>query len=359
MSSEIIHFISSASQSQDANNIQRELAVTNGRIFLIIDDVFERIEMPESYQIIINNYTHIQFHCGEIGKTINQAQNLWSWLSSNRVEKSDFLWFIGGGSLSDLGGFCSSTFKRGIPFGFIPTTLLAMVDASIGGKNGINFNEIKNSIGTFQHPQKILVDPTWLNTLPEDEMLNGWMELCKHGLISDVHLWNDLTQFNLKADPLHFGDLIERGISVKRHVVEKDFLDRGERKKLNFGHTVGHAIESLSIAQGEHIGHGIAIGWGMVVALEWSSQEQNLKQDHPLRQAQSKLRKILMDEAIDHSFQRVKSFETNDLWSFMVHDKKNSNSQVLEVKLLEIGHAEWDQPMDFESFRRAWEKAFY
>ena len=357
MPKEKVHFISS-DPAQELHDVQDALKSHGSRIFVVIDDVFNHLPKPSSFTFFIENNKNLKLSCGENGKTLVQAQILWSWLSENSVEKTDFVWFIGGGTLCDLGGFCSSTFKRGIPFGFIPTTLLAMVDASIGGKNGINFNQIKNNIGTFQHPHKVVIEPRWLETLPEYELFNGWMELCKHGLIGDATLWDELINIQPKPGQWDFTELISKGIAVKSQVVERDFLDHGERKKLNFGHTVGHAIESMSLKYGHRIGHGIAIGWGMIVALEWSMSDRNLPHDHPMKQAQSWLRKILVSDGVANDLEHIKEFEMGELWAFMAHDKKNSNHHVLDVKLLDIGKAKWDEPLDFESFQKAWKKAF-
>ena len=199
---------------------------------------------------------------GEENKVLEICYQVWSALLEYEIGRHDLIINLGGGLVSDMGGFIASVYKRGIPFVHIPTSLMAMVDASIGGKNGVDLNGIKNCIGTINDPTAIFVDPAFLSTLPAEEIFNGFAEMLKHALITDVDYWNALKSLKTEEELITLSNLI-RSIEIKKNIVNADPLESGVRKKLNFGHTLGHALESYFLTQ-KPIAHGHAVALGMI-----------------------------------------------------------------------------------------------
>jgi len=249
------------------------LAVKPGKIFIFVDENTRSHCLP-----LIRNLVSFQgeFHIldtrsGESAKTMDTVIHLWSELTRCHAERSSVLINLGGGVLTDTGGFAASTFKRGIRFINVPTSLIGQVDAAIGGKTGVNFNGIKNLAGTFALPEAVFIYPEFLNTLEPIHILSGFAEMLKYGLIADFSLWNKLIKMkpeelkkkNIKASSWEEG--IIRCLKIKNSIVTKDFTDNSYRKILNFGHTIGHAIEAhRSVDKGREISHGHAIAIGMI-----------------------------------------------------------------------------------------------
>lgn len=203
---------------------------------------------------------------GENAKDLQTCESIYKWLQSAGAMRNALLINVGGGALCDVGGFCAATYQRGIAFWNIPTTLLAMVDASVGGKNGINLGHHKNYIGTFQKAEHIFVSPHWLSSLPDSELLSGWAEVIKHGIIAGgKHFHQILKAIPSTKDQQTWLGLIEWNIKTKSRIVESDFTEAAERKLLNLGHTIGHAIESWSRDAGKPLPHGNAVAWGLVI----------------------------------------------------------------------------------------------
>jgi len=223
----------------------------------------------------------IEIPSGEINKTMATCESIWQRMMEHRLDRHSLVINLGGGVIGDMGGFCAATFKRGMAFIQIPTTLLAQVDASIGGKLGIDFNQVKNAIGLFQNPQGVFIDPAFLKTLPYKELRSGFAEIIKHGLIADASLWNDLAVvediygFDMK-------DLIYRSLLVKQNIVEQDPFEKDVRKVLNFGHTIGHALESVALNSNKPLLHGEAIAIGMICEA-WLSQKEKDLSDSALK----------------------------------------------------------------------------
>ncbi|MDQ3050478.1 MAG: 3-dehydroquinate synthase [Bacteroidota bacterium] len=227
---------------------------------------------------LINDYLHGVFHeiiigTGELQKNLKSCETAWDQLLKAGADRDALVINLGGGMISDLGGFVASTYKRGIRFINIPTSLLGMVDASAGGKTGVDLNHYKNMIGTFSFPEKVIIDPVFLNTLPEKEWKNGMAEMLKHGLIADTEIWSslkdqvkensgDVINATLKKSII---SILEKAVSVKATIVAADPFEKKERLYLNFGHTIGHALETFSLAH-DHIplSHGEAIATGMI-----------------------------------------------------------------------------------------------
>jgi 3-dehydroquinate synthase len=267
---------------------------------------------------------------GEQHKTLRSAQKIWEFLSKNEAGRKSLMINLGGGMLTDLGGFAASTFKRGIDFINIPTTLLAQVDASVGGKTGINFNGLKNEVGTFREPKAVFIDVHFLKTLDKQNMVSGYAEMIKHGLIKSPEHLEELKTVDLQnIDYQKLEKAINHSVEIKKYFVESDPEEQNLRKGLNFGHTAGHAFESLSLQQKRPVLHGYAVAYGLVTELFLSRKKMGL----PERDFQSVtqwIKKIYGKFAFDE-----KDFET--LYARMVHDKKNAEGQIYFTLIPEIG----------------------
>ncbi len=214
--------------------------------------------------------TVITVKSGDVNKNIDTLADLWKKLSAMEATRNTLVINLGGGVVSDMGGFAAATFKRGMRCINIPTTLLAAVDASVGGKTGINFNGLKNQIGAFSEPEAAIISTVFFNTLPQQEILSGYAEMLKHGLLENSEVLGKLLASSPVyplLDPTRLLPLIEESVLVKSRIVENDITEAGIRKALNLGHTVGHAFESYSYERKSPIPHGYAVAWGLVVEL--------------------------------------------------------------------------------------------
>ncbi len=267
---------------------------------------------------------------GETHKNIDTCLQLWNELSQKGADRKSLMINLGGGAVTDLGGFVACTFKRGIEFINIPTSLLAMVDASVGGKNGVDLGPIKNQIGVIKDPYSVFIDTIFLKTLPGAEITSGFAEMLKHGLITSEDYWDRIQEFDLTR-PVEACELIWESVGIKDNVVTVDPLEYGLRKMLNYGHTLGHAIESyfLESSEKETLLHGEAIAVGMILATYISSELVAFPKE--------KLRKVT--ETIFSHFPKI-SFNKEDINAITMllkYDKKNSNGKVYFVLLKDIG----------------------
>ena len=285
----------------------------------------------------------ITVRAGEAFKTISSCVQVWESLSDLGCDRKSLLLNLGGGVVTDLGGFVASTFKRGIDFINIPTTLLAMVDASIGGKTGVDLGALKNQVGVIEQPQMVLVFPVFLNTLEARQTVSGYAEMLNHGLISDSAYWRALATEGGFTTPKQ----IQTSIRIKGQVVTEDPLEKGVRKTLNFGHTLGHAIESyfLEAPNGTSLLHGEAIAIGMIL-------------EGYLSNALTGLSRLELDEIkrvfLQH-FKR-KTITTKDqqiIIDLLKHDKKNTHGDINFVLLNSIGNAVMDVTVPTELFKEA------
>lgn len=209
------------------------------------------------------DWATIQIHSGEQQKNISTCQQIWREMMEAGADRKALTINLGGGVIGDMGGFCASTFKRGMDFLQIPTTLLSQVDASIGGKLGIDFMQVKNSIGLFRDPRTVLIDPTFLQTLPLAEIRSGFAEIIKHSLIADIGQWQELRRIK-KLTSVDWAAIITPSLQIKKKIVEEDPYEKGLRKALNFGHTIGHAVEGHALETDRPLLHGEAIAIGMI-----------------------------------------------------------------------------------------------
>ena len=207
----------------------------------------------------------IQITSGEEHKNLEGCNQVWTKLTASKADRRALLINLGGGVIGDLGGFTAACYKRGIPFINIPTTLLAMVDASVGGKTGVDFANYKNQIGVFAEPEAVIVDTAFLETLEERQLLSGFAEVIKHYLIADATAFAELCNSKAHISTMPWEDLVRTNIAIKQHIVEQDPKESGARKALNFGHTIGHAVESYFLQQpAQTLLHGEAVAIGMI-----------------------------------------------------------------------------------------------
>lgn len=278
---------------------------------------------------------------GEENKNYNSLSYLTEEMTNMGMDRGSLIINLGGGVICDMGGLAASLFKRGIDFINIPTTLLAMVDASIGGKVGINQNNFKNQVGLFAHPKAVLVSPQFLKSLDNEVLVEGLVEACKHGLVYDQKYWNELTkQFpgSLSAESPYLEKAIVKSVQIKNEIVAKDFKEGGTRKILNFGHTLGHALEKLALDNDNvPISHGHAIAIGIIGEAYLS----NLK----TRLSDKSLSKIA-DFFIPLFKPYLISKKTKELlYACVLQDKKNLGSKTNFTLLNSIGSATINQPV--------------
>jgi 3-dehydroquinate synthase len=290
----------------------------------------------------------IEFEAGEANKNIDTCVEVWKVLTELGADRKSLIVNLGGGVVTDLGGFVASTFKRGVDFVNIPTTLLAMVDASVGGKNGVDLGNLKNQIGVINVPLMVLVDSSYLVTLPKNEMRSGLAEMLKHGLIFDKMEWEKF--LNLKdIDFADFDAFIHRSVAIKNAIVMQDPTEKNIRKALNFGHTLGHAIESYFLENENKttLLHGEAIAAGMILE-SYISWQKNLISKDEYNQIKNTIKSIFEDIV----------FEENDLFpiqELLIHDKKNEYGNIQFALLDSIGKIKINQEVENELISRAFD----
>lgn len=231
---------------------------------VVLTDTNTRKHCYPLLRSLLPKHSLISISAGEIHKNIRTCEQIWDKMTSLQLDRHALLINLGGGVIGDMGGFCAATYKRGIDFVQIPTTLLAQVDASVGGKLGIDFQGFKNHLGVFTMPKKVLIDATFLRTLPYIELRSGFAEVVKHCLIADAQKWDEVRQHELSEQ--NWEDLITHSVAIKSKVVAQDPTEKGLRKILNFGHTLGHAVETYFLDKPKlKLLHGEAIAAGMVM----------------------------------------------------------------------------------------------
>lgn len=318
------------------NELEKELLTaieskSYDKLFVLTDEHTARYCLPALSNLLTKQQAiSITISAGDTNKNIEALAFVWNELSNKGASRHSLLINLGGGMVTDLGGFAAATFKRGMRYINIPTTLLAMVDASVGGKTGINFNGLKNEVGVFAPASHVLIETEFLRTLDSENFFSGYAEMLKHGLISDVAHWAELLNFpteHLDYDQLKL--LVGKSVHIKEEIVEKDPFEQGIRKALNLGHTVGHAFESLSFEENRPVLHGYAVAWGTVCELYLSS----MKCGFPTNRLHQTVRFI--KENYGTFIIDCKVYE--QLYAYMLHDKKNNNGVINFTLLKEIG----------------------
>lgn len=282
---------------------------------------------------------------GDEHKNLDSLSWVWEKLGEYGATRKSLVINIGGGMVTDLGGFAASTFKRGLRFINIPTTLLAMVDASVGGKTGINFNGLKNEIGVFSDADYVILDTVFLKTLDSENICSGYAEMLKHGLISNDEMWRELVTFDiLNPDLDKLRNMVADSVKVKQRIVEEDPHEHGIRKALNVGHTIGHAFESFALKR-KPILHGYAVAYGMVCELYLSAR----KAGFPTEKLHATVRYI-----IEHyGKMQITCNDYDELIELMTHDKKNTADTINFTLLAEIGDIRINQTATKEEIAEA------
>ena len=289
-------------------------------------------------------YEIIEIEPGEELKNLETATQLWEILTEFGTDRKALMINLGGGVITDMGGFVASTYKRGIPFINIPTTLLGMCDASIGGKTGIDHQFLKNIIGTFAEPEQIFVFPKFLNTLPFEELRSGFAEMLKHGLITDEKHWNDLISIQ-DLSPESIFPFIETSMKIKLNVVEQDFTEQNIRKTLNFGHTIGHAIESLFLLKETPIMHGEAVAMGMICETRISFLNDLISEETS--------NTIILNLGKFYPQIDISDFSLEDILNLMKNDKKNSHGNINFSLLNGIGNSTFNCSVSIENIKNS------
>ena len=291
-----------------------------------VPQILHELEISPETQILV-------IPAGESSKDITQMMRLWEELKDHGADRRSLILNIGGGVVTDLGGFLASTYMRGIPFMQVPTTLLAMVDAAIGGKNGIDYLGFKNLIGTITQPAAIFLQPSLLETLPQDELLSGFAEMLKHGIIADASHFDALSQLT-EVTPKSIAPYISRSAEIKVNVVGQDPYETGIRKILNFGHTMGHALESCFLKENNPIPHGFAVAAGMIMETTLSLWQKTCDQ----------LTANRIINSIDRHFDRIdlSQLQPEDLLPYLKADKKNVSQNITYCPLHQIGKVSTD-----------------
>ena len=319
-------------------------------LFVLVDETTDRLCLPvvagfecmkPAHRIVIKDTdTH---------KTLDSVSHVWSELQRLGATRHSLMINLGGGMVTDLGGFAASTFKRGIQYINIPTTLLSMVDASVGGKTGINFGGLKNEIGVFNNASSVILDTTFLRTMDHENLLSGYAEMLKHGLISNDKMWSELLNFeigNVKLQTSNFklGQMVAESVAVKQRIVTEDPTEQGIRKALNLGHTAGHAFESMALER-KPILHGYAVAYGLIVELYLCCVKLGFPQD--------KMRQTVSFIKEHYGRMAITCDDYPHLIALMHHDKKNTGHDINFTLLGDIGDIRINQTASEEDIKDA------
>ncbi|MCP4459143.1 MAG: 3-dehydroquinate synthase [Cytophagales bacterium] len=331
---EYLHF----STSPDRTLIEVTEKLSPDLVAILVDEhtkerCFSNLNIPPVQLIEISS--------GEKNKTFTTCEKIWEQMTELGMSRKSLLINLGGGVIGDMGGFVASTFKRGIQFINIPTTLLSMVDASIGGKLGIDFQGLKNHIGLFSDPAAVIISPQFLQTLPREELKSGFAEVLKHALIADLDYWETVKQIDLPN--ANWDEIIKKSIVIKAAVVSNDPYENGKRKILNFGHSFGHAIETHFLETEQPLSHGEAVAVGMVLEAHISF-EKKLLPEHKLKE---------IEEVIRQYFDLPDLPNLEVLLPLIRQDKKNKNNALNFSLLNGIGDCKYDVEVDLHSLTSA------
>lgn len=321
-------------------------------VFVLVDSNTAKFVLPilSNQSKVVSQAKIITVPSGDVNKTIAALQTIWKGLSTEGASRKSVIINVGGGVITDIGGFAATTFKRGIRFVNLPTTLLGAVDAAVGGKTGINFNGLKNEIGAFSDAEAVIISTTFFNTLPDQQLLSGYAEMLKHGLLDNpatlaALMKHDVTHGTAASDRLL--QLIQQSVQVKQAIVSSDPHETGMRKALNLGHTVGHAFESFAMNDRvSPIPHGYAVAWGLVVELILSHMRLGFPAE-TLHQFAAYVKE-------HYGYFDVECKDYPVLISLMRHDKKNDTQQDINFTLLrDVGRIEINQTASEDDIKAA------
>ena len=335
-----------------SGNLERDLVnaiseCEHDRIFVLTDETTQQLCWPKIKNFkALKNSTPIIIKATDTHKNLNTLSQVWQALSNGGATRHSLMINLGGGMVTDLGGFAASTFKRGIDFINIPTTLLAMVDASVGGKTGINFGGLKNEIGVFSDSRFVIINTQFLDTLDHDNICSGYAEMLKHGLISDERTWAELVTFDLDTPDLsQLQRMVAESIKVKERIVEADPHEHGIRKALNLGHTMGHAFESFAMRRGTPILHGYAVAYGLISELYMSARKTAFPTDR-MHQTVRFIRE-------NYGTFNITCDDYPTLIELMHHDKKNTSGIINFTLLGNVGDIRINQTANEEEIKEA------
>ena len=335
-----------------SGNLERDLVnaiseCEHDRIFVLTDETTQQLCWPKIKNFkALKNSTPIIIKATDTHKNLDTLSQVWQALSNGGATRHSLMINLGGGMVTDLGGFAASTFKRGIDFINIPTTLLAMVDASVGGKTGINFGGLKNEIGVFSDSRFVIINTQFLDTLDHDNICSGYAEMLKHGLISDERTCAELVTFDLDTPDLsQLQHMVAESIKVKERIVEADPHEHGIRKALNLGHTMGHAFESFAMRRGTPILHGYAVAYGLVSELYMSARKTAFPTDR-MHQTVRFIRE-------NYGTINITCDDYPTLIELMHHDKKNTSGIINFTLLGNVGDIRINQTANEEEIKEA------
>ena len=314
-----------------SSHLNRYLSKNNySKICILVDENTHSNCLKKIEGDINFDYDIFKIGSGEEEKNLATCSKVWNFLTENLYDRKSLIINLGGGVICDMGGFVASTFKRGVDFINIPTTLLAQVDASVGGKLGIDFNRYKNQIGIFKIPNLIIVDTKFLSSLTEREMSSGYAEVIKHCLIKDTKKFKEITKINWKDN--NWEEIVRHSILIKSEVVENDLTEKGLRKVLNFGHTIGHAIETTYLEKKNKFLHGESIAIGMICE-SYISFHKKMLSENELNTISGYILSVFKSNKIEYHEEILKNAK---------HDKKNFNKKIMISLLEEIGKCNFD-----------------
>jgi 3-dehydroquinate synthase len=323
-------------------------ACPHDKLFVLVDETTEQVCLPVVAGFdCMKQAQRIVIGATDSNKTLDSLSHVWQELQQKGATRHSLMVNLGGGMVTDLGGFAASTFKRGIAYINVPTTLLSMVDASVGGKTGINFGGLKNEIGVFNNARCVILDTTFLKTMDEENILSGYAEMLKHGLISNEQMWAELLNFSLEMRDESLETLqrmVAESVAVKQRIVTEDPTEHGIRKALNLGHTAGHAFESLALER-KPILHGYAVAYGLVVELYLCCVKTGFPQD--------KMRQTVNFIKEHYGKMTITCDDYPKLIELMHHDKKNVGSDINFTLLGHIGDIRINQTATEEEIKEA------
>ncbi len=319
-----------------AEDLQKILAEkTYSSVFVLTDTESQKYCFPQIIDVL-PEYKIMEIKSGDENKNINTLTDIWTQMSNNGATRRSLMINLGGGMITDLGGFAASTFKRGIDYINIPTTLLGAIDAAVGGKTGINFLGLKNEIGVINPAGYVLIDSNFFKTLDRKNFLSGYAEMLKHALISSEEDLEETLRFNLtEIDYKALSELIKRSVKIKETIVAQDPDEQNIRKALNFGHTIGHAFESFSHETKQPILHGYAIAYGMISELYLSYKKTGFPRE--------KLKEICRLITEIYGAFDISCKDYPRLYEWMTHDKKNISAAINFTLLQDVGNIKINQ----------------
>jgi 3-dehydroquinate synthase len=328
-----------------AESLKSFLSTLNySKVFVIVDHNTKKFCYP-AVKEVLPKHKLVVIPAGEPFKVLSTCEIIWEAMTEAELDRHALVINIGGGVIGDMGGFCASVYKRGIDFIQIPTTLLSQVDASVGGKLGIDFRGLKNHLGVFKIPNSVLIDPIFLKTLPEREIRSGFAEIIKHCLIADSRKWNEIKNKDFQNQD--WADLITHSVEIKKQIVGQDPTEKGLRKILNFGHTLGHAVETHFLEKDvqHRLFHGEAIAVGMIMEAYLSLRKGLISESLLLE----------IEEFIFATYGKVE-IQDEDVDSILAltrQDKKNRGSQVLFSLIDGAGSCTFDQVISISEMKKS------